>query len=125
MQGKIGPPGNDGSNGSNGTNGTNGAQGVQGKVGPQGSPGLSGRQVVTSTASCANFINNVCTVAVTCLGTRKVLGGGTTSTGWSVFPPTVNQTWPALSNQWRATVTNNEPFVSINVTVWAVCAFTT
>jgi hypothetical protein len=120
VQGPQGVKGDTGAQGPQGVKGDTGAQGPQGVKGDTGSPGVSGYERVSNSGGCG--VAQRCTVSVGCPGGKKVLGGGVEGAGYNVFPPAVVRSWPSSEYVWSGELTNNEPFVGITVTTWAVCA---
>ncbi|MGB8215763.1 MAG: hypothetical protein WCE94_00515 [Candidatus Methanoperedens sp.] len=118
--GAIGPQGLKGDTGDTGATGATGAVGPQGVKGDTGSPGISGYERVSNSGGCG--VAQRCTVSVGCPSNKKVLGGGVEGSGYNVFPPGVIRSWPSSESVWSGELTNNEPFVGITVTTWAVCA---
>ena len=111
-----------GPQGPQGDTGAQGPTGPAGPPGPQGGAGLSGYERVSGSFHCSPLFT--CGLRVTCPGGKKVLGGGVTTGGFNVFSPDVLASYPRQDSLWTIMVKNHEPFVGIDITAWAVCAFT-
>jgi len=117
-QGKLGPQGDQGPQGKLGSQGD---QGPQGKLGPQGPPGLSGYLQTYRDSACP--ANSRCTRTTSCTGGRRVLAGGVDNTEGGLLGIKLDESFPSNNTSWTVVVDNNEPFVSRNLRLWVVCAF--
>jgi hypothetical protein len=108
LSGPTGPPGTPGTNGTDGTNGATGATGV------------SAWERVTQSNTCAAL--TTCSISVTCTGTKKLLGGGVNTSGFTVLRPIITSSYPAADNQWTAIIYNSKLVNTITMEVWAICA---
>jgi hypothetical protein len=120
--GANGAAGATGATGPQGPAGQNGAPGATGATGASGAPGLSGHQIVTSSVAIGN--NGAGSATATCPGTKKVLGGGWSSTG----NIGIKDSHPSGNNAWFAS--GNRPLIPLpgvadeTLTVFAICANT-
>jgi hypothetical protein len=118
----TGPQGPAGPQGPVGPQGPAGDPGTQGPAGPQGPPGLSGWTPRTIVHTLADGDGEQATVG--CPAGEDILGGGVTSHPDVALDigesgPGVNQ----YGSGWVALVTNTSG-ITVDVTVWAICAYT-
>ena len=128
--GPAGPKGDAGPAGATGATGPQGPQGLtgpQGPVGPQGAAGLTGYQMVSSALFTQPLTaGQTVTATVSCLGGRRVMGGGFESVPGSANLQLV-ASYPATFDSWRVSLrlSSQDPNTSIQFRVHAVCATAT
>ena len=72
--------------------------------------------------SCAPL--TACQAIAWCPTFKVALGGGWSSGGWGSFPPRVVQSYPLgdSTGGWLTILENKEPFATIVVDTWVLCA---
>jgi Collagen triple helix repeat (20 copies) len=126
LQGETGPQGPQGIQGPPGDIGPQGPKGdtgAAGPTGPAGPPGVSGYE--QSTSFIVLDTDRTTGLPATCLGGKRVLGGGVTNNA-SLFEQeaiSINESGPINDSQWFAVFTNRTGH-AVTFTVWAICATT-
>jgi hypothetical protein len=123
IEGPRGPAGATGDPGRRGPAGPKGDAGPQGSAGPKGDPGpsgLSGYQVLISPGQSVSPGNGTDLAAVNCPGGKKVLGGGVSSTNFSVARIALSA--PLNDGLGWVGAAYNDGSNPITAYVWAICA---
>ena len=123
-KGPAGPQGPEGAPGPEGPEGPRGPAGPAGPQGPQGAAGLSGVEIVTASNN-SQVVRLEATATATCPAGKKVIGGGADLN--SPFPERktgIVVSRPLGNSAWTATGRTYESNTGVNLTTWAVCAFT-
>jgi hypothetical protein len=123
-KGPAGPQGVAGPEGPEGPRGPEGPAGPTGPTGQTGAPGLSGVEMVTASNN-SQIVRLEASATATCPAGKRVIGGGADLN--SPFPERktgIVVSRPLGNTGWIATGRTYEPNTGVNITAYAICAFT-